>query len=70
MKVAPGGSSGSLHRDELRERKEKKVTLKMPQDMHKQLKMIAASNSTTARDLLIEAVLNHTMVKYGAVTAD
>jgi len=49
---------------------EKKFTLEMPHDIHKQLKIIAAGNSTTLRDLMIEAVLNHTMVKYAQVTAD
>lgn len=59
-----GGSSGSVRASELLDRQEKKFTLVMPEELHIKLKNLAASNRTTVRELMIEALREYTLPKY------
>lgn len=42
----------------------KKFTMEMPAGMHQKLKMIAAANQTTLKDLIMEAVTNYIIPTY------
>lgn len=55
---------GGMSASDLLATQAKKFTMDMPSGMHKQLKMIAAGNNTTLRDLIIEAVTNYTIPRY------
>jgi predicted HicB family RNase H-like nuclease len=57
-------TSGTMMASDLLATQAKKFTMEMPSHMHQKLKMIAAANQTTLKDLIMEAVENYIIPNY------
>jgi len=49
---------------DLLSRQEKKFTLDMPESLHAKIKGIAAAHRMSAKDVVLEALMNYTIPKY------
>ncbi|MBV2133267.1 hypothetical protein KRX52_10705 [Pseudomonas sp. MAP12] len=54
----------SVRSAELLATPKKKFSVDLPSGIHQQLKIIAAANNTTVRDLLLDGVVNYVFPKY------
>lgn len=62
--IASANKAVSVRAAELLSTQKKKFSIDLPAGVHQQLKMIAAANGTTVRDLILEGLVQHVFPKY------